>query len=246
MLTVNHVKKSFGQLQVLKDINLEVKKGQVVAIIGSSGSGKSTFLRSIIDLEQVDGGDIIIEGEYLCKNGVYPSKKEKRAILHKTGMVFQHFNLFPHLDVQQNLMLAPMLQKNGTKEEIAKQAEEMLKKVGLLDKLHEMPNNLSGGQKQRVAIARALMQKPDLMLFDEPTSALDPELTGEVLQVIKDLSVDHNITMMVVTHEIGFAKEVADKIVFFDNGNVLACGSPSEIIDNSNNERIKSFLTKVL
>lgn len=245
MLEVKHIKKSFGNLEVLKDINLKVEKGDVVAILGPSGSGKSTFLRSLIDLEKVDGGDIIIEKEYLCKDGIYPSKREKKAILDKTGMVFQHFNLFPHMNIQKNLMLAPLMQKKGSKEEIAELAEEMLERVGLLDKLYEMPKNLSGGQKQRVAIARALMLKPDIMLFDEPTSALDPELTGEVLKVIKDLSKD-DMTMLIVTHEIGFAKEAANKILFMDEGYVTGFGSPQEVLENSENERIKAFLQKVI
>ncbi len=245
MLKVNHLKKSFGSLEVLKDINLEVSKGDVIAILGPSGSGKSTFLRSLIDLEEVDGGDIIIEGKYLCKDGVYPSKKEKNQILNKMGMVFQHFNLFPHINIQKNLMLAPTMQKKGTKEEIEVLASEMLAKVGLSDKLLEMPKNLSGGQKQRVAIARALMLKPDIMLFDEPTSALDPELTGEVLKVIRDLS-DENMTMLIVTHEIGFAREAANKIMFMDEGYAAAFGTPEEVLENSSNERINNFLKKVL
>ncbi len=245
MIEVRHLKKSFGSLHVLRDIDLKVEKGDVVAILGPSGSGKSTFLRSLIDLEEADGGDIIIDGKYLCKDGKYPKNKEKKAILDKTGMVFQHFNLFPHMDIEKNLMLAPLMQKKGSRADIAALALEMLTKVGLADKLHEMPKNLSGGQKQRVAIARALMLKPDVMLFDEPTSALDPELTGEVLNVIRELSKE-NMTMLIVTHEIGFAREAANKILFLDGGYTAAFGSPEEVLENSGSERINAFLKKVL
>jgi polar amino acid transport system ATP-binding protein len=229
----------------LRDISLTVEKGDVIAILGPSGSGKSTFLRSLIDLEKVDGGEILIEGKTLVKDGVYPKPKEIREILKPTGMVFQHFNLFPHLNIQKNLVVAPLLNKQDTKENLNSLAVEMLKKVGLADKLHEMPSNLSGGQKQRVAIARALMRKPDILLFDEPTSALDPELTGEVLNVIKELA-EEKITMLIVTHEIGFAREAANKILFMDGGYVGALGSPKEVIDNPPNERIKNFLEKVM
>jgi polar amino acid transport system ATP-binding protein len=245
VIEAKNIKKSFGDLQVLRDISLNVEKGDVIAILGPSGSGKSTFLRSLIDLEQIDGGDIIIEGQYLAKNGVYPKADVKREILKPTGMVFQHFNLFPHLNILKNLTIAPLSNKQDSKVNLNKLAEEMLAKVGLSDKLHEMPSNLSGGQKQRVAIARALMRKPDILLFDEPTSALDPELTGEVLNVIKELA-DEKITMLIVTHEIGFAREAANKILFMDGGYVGAIGTPAQIIDNPPNDRIKSFLEKVM
>ena len=245
MIKVENLKKSYGSLEVLRDINLSVEKGDVIAILGSSGSGKSTLLRSLIDLEKVDGGNIYIEDIPLCKDGVYPSKKEKRRILSRMGMVFQHFNLFPHMNVRENLMLAPKLAKQTDKAELEKMAEATLKKVGLLDKIDAMPNKLSGGQKQRVAIARALMRKPDIMLFDEPTSALDPELTGEVLNVIRGLSREH-MTMLIVTHEIGFAKEAANKILFMDGGYVLGFGTPEEIIENTENERMKNFFARIM
>jgi polar amino acid transport system ATP-binding protein len=246
VIEVKHIKKSFGNLEVLKDISLNVEKGDVIAVIGPSGSGKSTFLRSLIDLENIDGGDIIIEGKYLVKNGVYPkNNKEKREILKTTGMVFQHFNLFPHLNIRDNLVIAPLMNKQDSKANLYKLAEEMLAKVGLSDKLLEMPSSLSGGQKQRVAIARALMRKPDILLFDEPTSALDPELTGEVLNVIKELATER-ITMLIVTHEIGFAREAANKVLFLDGGYVGALDTPANVIDNPPGERIKAFLEKVL
>lgn len=243
-IEAKNVKKSFGNLEVLKNINLQVEKGEVVAILGPSGSGKSTFLRSLIDLETIDNGTISVAGENLCENGVYPPKKEKAKILSKAGMVFQHFNLFPHMNIQKNLMCAPLLNKQGTKEDLTKLASETLSKVGLLDKIDVMPSTLSGGQKQRVAIARALMRNPEIILFDEPTSALDPELTGEVLNVISDLAKE-GITMIIVTHEIGFATQVADKIMFMDGGYVLDYGTPEDVIINPKNERIKAFLDKV-
>lgn len=244
IIEVKNLKKSFGSLEVLKNISLTVEKGDVIAILGPSGSGKSTLLRSLIDLEEIDDGDINIEGNFLVKNGVYPSEKEKRSILTKTGMVFQNFNLFPHMTINKNLVLAPLLSKQDTKENIEALAINTLEKVGLLDKINEMPSTLSGGQKQRVAIARALMRKPDIILFDEPTSALDPELTGEVLSVIRNLAKEGN-TMLIVTHEIGFASEVANKILFLENGYVKAFGTPDEVIHNQNNERIISFLNMV-
>lgn len=245
LMQINNIKKSFGSLEVLKDISLSVEKGDVIAILGPSGSGKSTFLRSLIDLETIDAGDIIIEGNYLCKGGKYAPAKERREALKKMGMVFQHFNLFPHINIENNMLTAPLCNKQGSKAELIAQAQKLLDKVGLLDKLKEMPANLSGGQKQRVAIARALMRKPDILLFDEPTSALDPELTGEVLNVIRDLSKE-KMTMLIVTHEIGFAHEAANKILFMDNGYVLAFGTPEEVLDNSGNPRIEAFLQKVL
>ena len=244
-IEAKNVKKSFGSLEVLKGVSLNVSKGEVVAILGPSGSGKSTFLRSLIDLEIIDGGDISIAGKQLCKNGKYPHNKEKTQILSKAGMVFQHFNLFPHMSIKKNLMCAPLLNKQASKAEIEKMAVEMLRKVGLEDKLNVMPSTLSGGQKQRVAIARALMRNPEMILFDEPTSALDPELTGEVLNVIADLAKD-GITMVIVTHEMGFAKEVADKIVFMYGGVVLEENTPDVIFNNPANERTRSFIQSVL
>lgn len=244
VIEVNNLKKSFGDLEVLKDISLTVEKGDVIAILGPSGSGKSTFLRSLIDLEKADDGNIIIENEYLCKNGTYPSNREIRRIISKMGMVFQHFNLFPHKSIRKNLTLAPELNKQDKKSIINQQAIDTLKKVGLFDKIDAMPSTLSGGQKQRVAIARALMRKPDIILFDEPTSALDPELTGEVLKVIRDLA-DEGNTMLIVTHEIGFVSEVANKILFMDDGYVGDFGSPDDVLKNPKTDRIKAFLNKV-
>ncbi len=245
MINVKNLKKSFGSLKVLKDINFDVKKGDIIAAIGPSGSGKSTMLRSLINLEKADYGDIIIEGKYLCKKGIYAKEKDAKQICSKMGMVFQHFNLFPHMNIRKNLITAPLLQKKDSKAKINELCSEMLNKVGLYDKINEMPSNLSGGQKQRVAIARALMLNPDIMLFDEPTSELDPELTQEVLNVIKDISKD-NMTVIIVTHEIGFAKEIANKIMFMDNGYIIDFGNPHEILDNNKNERIKSFIEKVM
>lgn len=245
MIEVKNIKKSFDDLEVLKNISFNVEKGDVVAILGPSGSGKSTMLRSLIELERVDGGDIIIEGESLCENGVYAPKKKRKAILNKMGMVFQHFNLFPHMNIKDNLMCACLCAKQDGKKELEKLAEELLAKVDLSDKIDAMPAQLSGGQKQRVAIARALMRKPDIMLFDEPTSALDPELTKEVLNVIKQLS-EEDMTMLIVTHEIGFAVEAANKIIFLDEGRVAAIGTPEEALYNNPNERIKAFLEKVM
>lgn len=244
-IEAKNVKKSFGDLEVLKGVSLNVSKGEVVAILGPSGSGKSTFLRCLIDLEAVNDGTISIAGEHLCEEGKYPHKKEKVKILSKAGMVFQHFNLFPHMTIKKNLMCAPMLNKQGSKLEIEELAIAMLKKVGLEDKLDVMPSTLSGGQKQRVAIARALMRNPEIILFDEPTSALDPELTGEVLNVIADLAKE-GITMVIVTHEMGFAKEVADKVVFMYEGIVLEEGTPDVIFNNPANERTKTFIQSVL
>lgn len=245
MVEVKNLKKTFGPLSVLNDISFDVEKGDVISILGTSGSGKSTLLRSIIELEKIDSGSIIVEGDYLCKDGVYVPKKERRVILQKMGMVFQHFNLFPHMNIHDNLVCAPNLAKLDTKEEIERLVIENLNKVGLLDKINDYPSTLSGGQKQRAAIARALMLKPDIMLFDEPTSALDPELTNEVLNAIKALS-ENNITMLIVTHEIGFAREVSNKVLFMDGGYVIDYDSPEKVINNSNNDRIKSFIDKVL
>lgn len=243
-IEAKNIKKSFENLEVLKGVDLSVSKGEVVAILGSSGSGKSTLLRCLIDLESVDDGDIKIAGNYLCENGIYPKHKEKAQILSKAGMVFQHFNLFPHMTIKQNLMCAPLLNNQADKRTLEKMAVEMLKKVGLEDKLEVMPSTLSGGQKQRVAIARAFMRNPEIILFDEPTSALDPELTGEVLNVIAELAAEGN-TMLIVTHEINFAAEVADKVLFMEGGKVAAYGTPDEVIKHPKNERIAAFFNKV-
>lgn len=245
IIKVNQLNKSFGDNHVLKNISFTVNKGDVMAIIGSSGSGKSTLLRCLIDLEKADSGDIIMEEKPLLKDGVYPSSGEIRTIIMKMGMVFQHFNLFPHLTVRQNLELAPKVVK---KEEFAKmnqRCEMYLNKVGLLERIDAMPSTLSGGEKQRVAIARALMMNPDILLFDEPTSALDPELTGEVLNVMQSLANEH-MTMVVVTHEMGFAREVANKVVFMDSGKILEEGTPDEIFNHPKERRTQEFLSSIL
>ncbi|MDF2922703.1 MAG: artM [Paenibacillaceae bacterium] len=243
MIQVSGLKKSFGQLDVLHNVSLQVNKNEVVAIIGPSGSGKSTLLRSLIHLEQVEGGSICIEGDYLVKDGKYGSPAQLKDITLKMGMVFQHFNLFPHLTVRANLELAPRHVKGEPAAGIRKKSDELLSKVGLADKAEVYPANLSGGQKQRVAIARALMLKPDILLFDEPTSALDPELTGEVLRVIKQLAEEH-MTMVIVTHEMGFAREVADQVIFMDKGEVVEAGEPEALFGSPRLARTQSFLSR--
>jgi len=245
IIEVSNLKKSYGKLDVLKKITFDVNKNDVVAVIGPSGSGKSTMLRSLVHLEQVDAGSICVSGDYLVKDGVYPKLPEIKQITAKMGMVFQHFNLFPHLTVQENLMIAPKLVKKESVAELQQRSLELLDKIGLSSRTKAYPANLSGGQKQRVAIARALMMNPEILLFDEPTSALDPELTGEVLQVMKDLA-EEQMTMIVVTHEMGFAKEVANRVVFMDNGEIIESGHPSEIFTNPQFERTKSFLNRSL
>ncbi len=242
---MSNLKKSFGQLEVLKDITFEVNKGEVVAVIGPSGSGKSTMLRSLVHLEEVNGGSILIDDEYLVKDGTYSSSHQVKKITSKMGMVFQHFNLFPHLTVKGNLELAPKYVKGEAAAERSRRSKELLEKVGLADKANVYPANLSGGQKQRVAIARALMMEPDILLFDEPTSALDPELTGEVLEVMKQLAKEH-MTMIVVTHEMGFAKEVASKVMFMDDGQFIEANTPDELFTNPSSERTKAFLMRAL
>lgn len=243
MIEISNIKKSFGSLEVLKGVSMRVEQGDVVAVIGSSGSGKSTMLRCLIDLEKVDGGTITIQGTDLVRDGVYAKSKETRPVLLKMGMVFQHFNLFPHLTVRQNLELAPKLVKKQSKAEILENAKKYLDKVGLSDKADSFPASLSGGQKQRVAIARALMLSPDILLFDEPTSALDPELTGEVLNTIRQLAED-KMTMIVVTHEMGFARDVASRVVFMDQGVVLEEGTPQEVFEHPKHQRTQEFLQK--
>ena len=244
-IEAKNIKKSFGNLEVLKSISLQVNKGEVVAILGSSGSGKSTFLRSLIDLETVDGGSIAIAGENLCKDGVYVSKKEKAKALSKAGMVFQHFNLFPHKTILENITLAPIKLLKKDKAEAEKEARVLLKRVGLEEKADSYPSQLSGGQKQRIAIIRSLAMSPDVILFDEPTSALDPEMVGEVLELMKQLA-QEGMTMVVVTHEMGFAREVADRVMFVDEGRVKEQGTPEEFFANPKDERLKEFLSKVL
>jgi polar amino acid transport system ATP-binding protein len=250
MIRAEHVDKLFGSLHVLKDVNLSINKGDVVCIIGPSGSGKSTFLRSLIHLEKITRGKIIIEGETLDdrENGVNRVKltaREKSAILLRMGMVFQSFNLFPHRTVLQNVMIAPVNVKRLPAKKAEELARELIRRVGLSEKADEYPSRLSGGQQQRVAIARALAMQPEIMLFDEPTSALDPELVGEVLSVIKSLA-DEGMTMIVVTHEMGFAREVADRVIFMDGGTIAQEGPPSAIFGNPENPRLRQFLQSVL
>lgn len=240
MINVKNLHKKFGGLEVLKGIDEHISHGEVVVVIGPSGSGKSTFLRCLNMLEIPTEGEISIDGEVITQKGVDVNK-----IRQKTGMVFQHFNLFPHLNILKNITLAPVLLKKMTKEQAQKRGRELLKMVGLEDKADSYPAQLSGGQKQRVAIARALAMEPEIMLFDEPTSALDPEMVGEVLDVIKGLA-QSGMTMVVVTHEMGFAREVGTRILFMDEGKILECGTPQQIFDNPQNERTKSFLSKVL
>lgn len=245
LIEVSNLKKSYGKLDVLKQITFDVNKNDVIAVIGPSGSGKSTMLRSLVHLEEIDGGSICISGDYLVKDGIYSKPQEIKRITSKMGMVFQHFNLFPHLTVKENLELAPRLVKKELNAEIERRSAELLKKIGLSDRASAYPAKLSGGQKQRVAIARALMMNPEILLFDEPTSALDPELTGEVLQVMKQLAEEH-MTMIVVTHEMGFAKEVANRVIFMDNGEIIESGLPTEIFTNPKFERTKDFLNRSL
>jgi len=237
---VENLKKSFGSLEVLKDINMEVKEGEVVCLIGPSGSGKSTFLRCLNKLEEPTGGVIIVDDYDLMAK-----TSDINKIRENIGMVFQQFNLFPHLSVLQNIMLAPVDRKRMTKEQAEEKAKKLLDRVGLLEKADVYPASLSGGQQQRVAIARALAMEPDIMLFDEPTSALDPEMVGEVLEVMKQLAAE-GMTMVVVTHEMGFAREVADRVVFMDGGYIVEEGTPEEVFGNPQNKRTQDFLNKVL
>ena len=248
-IKAQNIWKKFNKLEVLKGIDLEVNEGEVVAVIGPSGGGKSTLLRCLNKLETIDKGSVIIDGEALCKETAggteYVSKDEVRRIACKMGMVFQQFNLFPHMTVLENLIEAPVNVQKRDKATVIKEAEALLAKVGLSDKRDEYPRKLSGGQQQRVAIARALAMKPAIMLFDEPTSSLDPELTGEVLKTMRELA-EEKMTMVVVTHEMGFAKEVATKVVFMADGRVQAQGTPAEIFDNPTNDRLKAFLNLIL
>ena len=237
---VENLKKNFGSLEVLKDINMEVKEGEVVCLIGPSGSGKSTFLRCLNKLEEPTGGVIIVDDYDLMAK-----TSDINKIRENIGMVFQQFNLFPHLSVIQNIMLAPVDRKRMTKEQAEEKAKKLLERVGLLEKADVYPASLSGGQQQRVAIARALAMEPDIMLFDEPTSALDPEMVGEVLEVMKQLAAE-GMTMVVVTHEMGFAREVADRVVFMDGGYIVEEGTPEEVFGNPKNKRTQDFLNKVL
>ena len=240
MISVNNLRKSFHGLEVLKGISTEIKRGDVVCIIGPSGSGKSTFLRCLNMLEKPNGGEILFNGEDL-------TKPRTNLNLHrqKMGMVFQQFNLFPHMTVLENLTCAPVMLKKLTQAQAEEKAMELLGRVGLADRANEYPNKLSGGQKQRVAIVRALCMDPEVMLFDEPTSALDPEMVGEVLDVMKDLA-RKGMTMIVVTHEMGFAREVSNRVLFMDEGIIMEDNAPEELFTNPQCERLKSFLSKVL
>ncbi|MBV1821811.1 amino acid ABC transporter ATP-binding protein [Clostridium cochlearium] len=235
------ITKRFNTLTVFEKLNINVKKGEVLVIIGPSGSGKSTFLRCLNNLEKIDEGKILIDGEELNPK----DKAKMRNMIIKMGMVFQNFNLFPHMTALENVMEAPITVKGEDKEKVRKRAEDLLKKVGLADRADAYPSKLSGGQKQRVAIARALAMEPEIMLFDEPTSALDPELVGEVLSVMKDLAKE-GMTMVVVTHEMSFAKDVGDRVIFMDGGKIVEQGPPEEIFTNPKEERTKEFLKKVL
>ena len=239
-ITVKNLKKNFGRLEVLKDINLEIEEGEVVCLIGPSGSGKSTFLRCLNRLEDITDGLVMVDGHLMSDK-----KIDLNKIRENIGMVFQHFNLFPHLTVLENITIAPVELKKMTKAQAREKAMELLNKVGLAEKAEVYPAQLSGGQKQRGAIARALAMGPDIMLFDEPTSALDPEMVGEVLEVMKQLAAD-GMTMVVVTHEMGFAREVADRVVFMDGGYIVEEGTPEEVFGHPKEERTISFLNKVL
>ena len=240
LIHVEDLHKSFGKLDVLKGVNEDIHKGEVVTIIGPSGGGKSTFLRCLNLLETPTSGHIIFEGQ-----DITDKKADINTIRQKMGMVFQHFNVFPNMTVGENISMAPILLKKKTKEEMEGITKNLLAKVGLLDKINEYPSKLSGGQKQRLAIVRALAMEPNVMLFDEPTSALDPEMVGEVLNVIKEL-VKTGMTTVIVTHEMGFAKEVSDRVFFMDGGVIAEKGTPEEVFGNPQNERTKEFLGKVL
>lgn len=240
LIQVRNLGKKFGKLEVLKDISVDIYKGDVVCVVGPSGSGKSTFLRCLNRLEEPTGGHILFEGV-----DIVDKKTDIDKHRQKMGMVFQQFNLFPHMNILKNLTLAPMKLQGRTREEAEEQALSLLKKVGLADRADAYPSQLSGGQKQRIAIVRALCMNPDVMLFDEPTSALDPEMVGEVLGVMRELA-EEKMTMVVVTHEMGFAKEVADRVMFMDGGYFLEENHPEEFFGNPQNERLKMFLSKVL
>lgn len=248
-IAMKDIKKSFGNLEILHGVSLSVDRGEVVSIIGPSGAGKSTFLRCLNTLETIQGGSISVDGDMLAeeKNGkvVYADAEKSREIQAKMGMVFQSFNLFPHMTVMDNLLAAPIYVKKMKKEEVLPVAEQLLKKVGLWEKRDVYPGSLSGGQKQRVAIARALTMNPEIMLFDEPTSALDPELTGEVLKTIHQLA-DEKMTMIIVTHEMAFAKSVSDKVLFMVDGHIEEEGTSEQIFDHPKSERTQAFLQSIL
>lgn len=245
IIELKNVKKSFGDLEVLKDINVSVGKGEVIVLIGPSGSGKSTLLRSITSLETIQGGSIEFHGKPIALPGKKSKSIKHEKVRQQIGMVFQHFNLFPHLSVESNIELALRQVKHVSKKEAAEIADKLLIKVGLEDKKDAKPGQLSGGQKQRIAIVRALAMNPEVMLFDEPTSALDPEMVGEVLELMKQLA-SEGMTMVVVTHEMGFAKEVASRVVFIDEGVIKEEAAPKEFFENPKDARLKEFLSKVL
>ncbi len=240
LIKVENLSKSFGKNEVLKNVNMQIEKGEVIAIIGPSGCGKSTFIRTLNQLENLTEGKIYLDGEDITAKGV-----DINDVRRRVGMVFQHFNLFPHLTIQKNLTLAPVKLGLMSEEEANKKAAELLERVGLADKANAYPDSLSGGQKQRIAIARTLAMNPEVILFDEPTSALDPEMVGEVLNLMKELA-DDGMTMVVVTHEMGFAREVADRVLFFDEMGIKEEGTPTEIFDSPKSQRLQDFLSKVL
>lgn len=240
LMEIRDLHKSFGDNEVLKGISMTVHKGEVISIIGPSGCGKSTLIRSIVMLEKADGGEIIFDGENILSESVDENKVRQRI-----GMVFQSFNLFPHMTVKENIMLAPVRLGLMSEEEADAKAEELLSRIGLSDKADQHPTRLSGGQQQRVAIIRALAMNPEVMLFDEPTSALDPEMVGEVLSLIRDLA-DSGMTMVIVTHEMGFAKEISDRVIFLNEGSVAEENTPKELFENPQNKRLQEFLSKVL
>ncbi|WP_225231198.1 amino acid ABC transporter ATP-binding protein [Solibacillus faecavium] len=240
IITVNNLKKSFGKLEVLKDISTEIQEKEVVCVIGPSGSGKSTFLRCLNRLEEISGGEVVVNG-----HAISDKNANLNQIRQEVGMVFQQFNLFPHKTVLQNITYAPLKLKGLTKDQANERGMELLEKVGLVEKANAYPAELSGGQQQRVAIARALAMQPKIMLFDEPTSALDPEMVGDVLDVMKDLAKE-GMTMIVVTHEMGFAKEVADRVIFMDGGYIVEENNPIALFETPQEERTKAFLGKVL
>ena len=248
LLEIKNIKKSFRKLEVLKDISVSVEEGEVVAILGPSGSGKSTLLRCATLLETMDDGSLAYDGAYACQSleghSVYAGKAELRKIKQSFGLVFQDFNLFPHYNVLKNVCAAPIIVEKRDKAEVEMEAREILKKVGLAHKLHDYPSQLSGGQSQRVAIARALAMKPKILFFDEPTSALDPEITAGILRVLRQLA-QERMTMVIVTHEIAFARKVADRVIFMDQGVIVEQGRPEDVIDNPRNERTKAFLQKL-
>ena len=244
LLEINHLKKSFGELDVLHDISLSVEEGEVVSIIGPSGSGKSTLLRCATMLETMDGGDLLYGGQAAVRNGAYADKHTLTQIKRFYGLVFQNFNLFPHYSVLKNLIDAPIHVEKRARDEVVAEAQQLLQNVGLGDKADSYPCQLSGGQQQRVAIARALAMNPKMLFFDEPTSALDPELTTEVLKILRQLA-EEKMTMVIVTHEIDFAKAVSDRVIFMADGYIVEQGRPEEVIDHPQNPRTQAFLTKV-